>query len=174
MGERGDREEPVVTPDEWAQGLTPERRAEYLSALVRAESWGERWEWEVPIAPQPQGSMSAMVGKDGRARIFHQHSKALKDWRNAVGTMARGAHIIEASSTQPIEVEVTFRRPRAASNRGTYPVMAPDLDKYLRAVLDALTGIAYYDDAQVCRVIAGKEYGPAGATIAVRRLGQLI
>lgn len=141
---------------------------------MRAEQYGERVTFEVPGVPQPQGSMSAMVGKDGRARIFHQHSAALKDWRKAVGWAAKEAHVERAQALQPIEVEAIFRRPRAASNRGTYPVMAPDVDKYLRGALDALTDIAFVDDAQVVRTISSKEYGPAGATISVRRLGALI
>lgn len=34
----------------------------------------------------------------------------------------------------------------------------PDLDKLVRAVQDALTGIIYKDDGQVCRLTANKNY----------------
>lgn len=47
----------------------------------------------------------------------------------------------------------------------------PDCDKLLRAVLDALTGIAFRDDKQVTEIIAGKYYaeldGAAYAEIRV-------
>jgi Holliday junction resolvase RusA-like endonuclease len=39
------------------------------------------------------------------------------------------------------------------------PAHAPDIDKLLRAVMDALTGIAYADDSQVIEVMVSKVYG---------------
>ena len=41
----------------------------------------------------------------------------------------------------------------------------PDVDKVLRATLDALTGIAYEDDAQVVDAHPVKRYGPRPETI---------
>jgi len=40
----------------------------------------------------------------------------------------------------------------------------PDIDKLCRAVLDALTGIAYADDSQVVALDASKVYGPTAST----------
>ncbi|MGH7347333.1 MAG: RusA family crossover junction endodeoxyribonuclease [Candidatus Rokuibacteriota bacterium] len=39
--------------------------------------------------------------------------------------------------------------------------MKPDLDKLVRAVLDACTALAFVDDGQVVALNAGKEYGNA-------------
>jgi Holliday junction resolvase RusA-like endonuclease len=45
--------------------------------------------------------------------------------------------------------------------------VAPDLDKLVRAVLDALTAVAYRDDGQVTRITATKEYGTPGLSVSV-------
>lgn len=42
------------------------------------------------------------------------------------------------------------------------PASRPDLDKLVRAILDAMTGLAFQDDGQVVALNAGKEYGNAG------------
>ena len=54
-----------------------------------------------------------------------------------------------------------------------YKTSAPDCDKLARAILDALTGVAYIDDAQVCKLSAAKVYteGTEGVQIKVRMVG---
>jgi crossover junction endodeoxyribonuclease RusA len=67
--------------------------------------------------------------------------------------------------TGPVEVEIDFTLPRPKSARGPnqYPAKRPDLDKLVRAVLDALTdGGAWADDGQVVTLTAGKLYPFAG------------
>jgi Holliday junction resolvase RusA-like endonuclease len=46
--------------------------------------------------------------------------------------------------------------PRASAPR--LPATRPDIDKLLRAVLDALTGLVFVDDGQVVTVNMAKEY----------------
>ena len=38
------------------------------------------------------------------------------------------------------------------------PVTRPDLDNYIKTVMDALNGVAYDDDSQIVKVIAEKVY----------------
>ena len=67
-----------------------------------------------------------------------------------------------------LEVSLTFRRRiqksgsktvKAAKRTGKLlPVVKPDLDNYIKAVLDALNGLAYKDDAQICFIQAAKVY----------------
>jgi Holliday junction resolvase RusA-like endonuclease len=76
----------------------------------------------------------------------------------------------------PVKVQITFHlpRPKSRPKRHTHPDVRPDLDKLQRAVLDALTGIAWRDDAQVCAIAAEKCYTTAsiGADITVEAIGQ--
>jgi Holliday junction resolvase RusA-like endonuclease len=82
-------------------------------------------------------------------------------------------------------VECTFflERPKAHCGTGrnegivkdgapAYPVVRPDADKLLRAVLDALTGRVWADDAQVVVATARKRYArfmePARVVIVIR------
>jgi Holliday junction resolvase RusA-like endonuclease len=74
------------------------------------------------------------------------------------------------AGAKPVEgavgVEVTFRVRRPKTVKRDFPTVAPDLDKYVRGLLDALTGICYLDDSQVIDIIAKKVYSDqAGADI---------
>ena len=59
-------------------------------------------------------------------------------------------------------VDVTFYVPRPKSVTREYPEVKPDADKLLRCTLDALTGIAYRDDAQVIAPHPTKLYANDG------------
>lgn len=57
-----------------------------------------------------------------------------------------------------VSVSVALPRPKSLARKQTSHVKKPDLDKLVRAVLDALTGIGYEDDSQVTMIDAIKEY----------------
>ncbi len=61
---------------------------------------------------------------------------------------------------QPIKLTVTFfrARPKSAPKRVTLPVSRPDLDNYVKLVLDAINGYAMTDDSQVTTIIARKRF----------------
>ena len=125
----------------------------------------------VPGRPQPQGSMKAFV-RGNRAFLTSDNS-ALKDWRAAVGyhALKAGARLLEG----PIRIDAAFsiQRPKGHFRTGknahllrdsapVVPTTKPDLDKLVRAVLDALTGVCFNDDAQVTQVNATKSYALRG------------
>jgi crossover junction endodeoxyribonuclease RusA len=140
-------------------------------------------EWLVQLdvagEPKTQGSKRAFIvaGKDGRAHanIVDDKSAPLKTWRTAIATEARnemdGRAPIPAG--RPVELRVTFylRKPLSApKTRRTWPVGARsgDVDKLLRAVFDALRGVAYTDDSQVVLVSQlRKDYAVDGWTGAL-------
>jgi len=116
-------------------------------------------EFSVDGAPVPQGSMKVING-----HVLHSQGSALAVWRSSIGLAARlaGAKPIEGA----VGVEVTFRVRRPKTVKRDFPTVAPDLDKYVRGLLDALTGICYLDDSQVIDIIAKKVYSDqAGADI---------
>ena len=104
----------------------------------------------------------AMVPSSGRVRS----SQALvADRLSAV--MAEGnLRAIEG----PVSVTLTFyrRKPKSYPKlKASWPVTKPDIDKQARLVLDALTGIAFRDDAQVVRLVAEKQWGEPGVDVCV-------
>jgi Holliday junction resolvase RusA-like endonuclease len=132
--------------------------------------------------PQPQGSVKAFVPThkggapvrrpDGSIVVnLTSDNPALKQWRDRVSDEALRAGAIEPTPGVAFEVDCIFllERPKAhcgtGRNEGTvklgapaWPVVRPDVDKLLRAVLDALTGRVWADDAQVVVATAQKCY----------------
>jgi crossover junction endodeoxyribonuclease RusA len=125
--------------------------------------------------PSPQGSKKSI----GNNR-FVESSKYLPAWRNAVKIAAEDAVITEgwARVSGPVELEVMFYldRPSTVSAvKRPQPIVPPDLDKLIRGVGDALTGVVYDDDSQVIRCLAWKVYADnrePGAFIRVNELSQ--
>jgi crossover junction endodeoxyribonuclease RusA len=128
--------------------------------------------------PIPQGSKRLGTHPiTKRAMLIDVNGPALRRWRNAVRTAARntaGPHWKPLSG--PVALTAHFWMPRPAVRAGVhYADRKPDLDKLLRAILDALTGVAYDDDSQVVTITAAKTYPPPGGVpgvaITVRALG---
>ena len=54
----------------------------------------------------------------------------------------------------------------------TYPSAKPDLDNVIKAVLDALNGVAYKDDARVVGILSRKIYSEKpGVMVEITRMG---
>lgn len=64
----------------------------------------------------------------------------------------------------PVSLTVTFYRTRATfvPKSETMPVRRPDLDNFIKGVLDSLNGIAVYDDSQITSIHAYKRYSDNG------------
>jgi Holliday junction resolvase RusA-like endonuclease len=125
--------------------------------------------------PVPQGSKRALVHRStGRAVVIEQGGQRHKDWRQDVKAAAREAMIWDTVSvpfTGPVGVSICFTVPKpksAPKTRRTWPDKRPDLDKLVRAILDAITGEVIADDAQVVYLLARKLYpGDAGSLLDV-------
>ena len=131
--------------------------------------------FDVLDRPAPQGSKKSI----GNNR-FIESSKFLPAWRSAVREAAEHAVTVSgwARVSGPVELEVMFYldRPSSVSTvKRPYPTVPPDLDKLIRGVGDALTGVVYDDDAQIIRMLAWKQYADKrepGAFIRVAELSQ--
>jgi Holliday junction resolvase RusA-like endonuclease len=113
--------------------------------------------FEVHGLPQTKGSTRAFARGSGAPVVVSDNAR-LKQWEQAVGWSARaaGASMNEGA----VAVDVIFYLPRAKHTKeaDALPTTRPDLDKLVRAVLDALTGICYADDGQVVHLTARKCY----------------
>lgn len=111
--------------------------------------------FRVPGVPVSQGRMVSF----GRGPLVHANEKQLKPWRNKVHTVAAAAMRGAEPLTGPVAVGVLFALPRPKTVRRALPTgrLDGDIDKLLRAILDALTarddkGLVtgvYVDDSQV-------------------------
>jgi Holliday junction resolvase RusA-like endonuclease len=106
--------------------------------------------------PRPQGSMTAVYNRRLKvARVRHVAAPALSAWRVEVANAAR--HAGAEKWTGPIGLRISFAIKPPIDRRHGYP-KSPDLDKLVRAVMDALTGVCYVDDSQVVKLRTSKSW----------------
>lgn len=108
----------------------------------------------VPGVAVPKGSRSMFRGRSVES------SKRWPAWKLAVGHYA-----IQARSDRKLKrfedgvtLTVTFMFARPKRNKHPKHISRPDLDKLVRGVCDALTGVVWIDDSQVDVVMAVKRY----------------
>jgi Holliday junction resolvase RusA-like endonuclease len=124
--------------------------------------------FEVAGHPVPQGSTRAFV-RGKRAITTNDPTGRIERWRGDVRSAARA--VLPPGwerLTGPVEVSATFRIARPKSHflpvtksrhvpvlRDDAPIWcttAPDADKLLRAIFDALSLVVYVDDRQVALI----------------------
>lgn len=133
--------------------------------------------------PAPQGSkIPGVSSKSGKMFVREQSGKTLNTWRKDVKDAALVARGVPDPSVNPAEsipegahdnapiptfteavrLVVNFFHPRPASvpvKKRKHPTVAPDLDKEVRGVGDALKAAGVYkDDSQICEIRATKRY----------------
>jgi Holliday junction resolvase RusA-like endonuclease len=105
--------------------------------------------------------------KTGKSVPVPNSTEFLKQWTDRVRWSARAVGVKALPKPGAVGVRLWFYFTRPASAPvSERPRMTedPDIDKTLRATLDALTGFAYQDDSQVTAVQMVKRYGPVNET----------
>jgi crossover junction endodeoxyribonuclease RusA len=132
--------------------------------------------------PQPQGSTRAFLTPAMRARgwtrpIITSDNAKLKPFRQELAQTAlvamREGGAEKAGHGVPVSIALAFYfpKPQSAKKSAIFKTTKPDVDKLLRAVLDALTGIAFEDDSQVCECRLVKSFGsPARVEVQVETI----
>lgn len=142
--------------------------------------------FEVGGLPQTQGSVRAILPKNAKQPIVVQGSsaaarKSLEAWRSDIagGAMRwRETRPAFVPLTGPVQLKLVFHLVRPKSHprlTRTWPIgkNSGDLDKLVRSVFDALTGVLFIDDGQVVGLVTNKDYDPApGCSIRLRAVGQ--
>ncbi len=83
--------------------------------------------------------------------------QATKTFEAMVGYQARAQH--KALPLEgPLKLILRFYLKPPVRKTREHPSGRPDIDNYLKAILDALNGIVWIDDAQVCQIKAIKIY----------------
>ena len=57
------------------------------------------------------------------------------------------------------------KRRAVALAGGERPTKRPDLDNQIKLITDAINGVVYRDDCQICEITAAKEYGPVAHSV---------
>lgn len=136
---------------------------------------------EFIVEGKPQGKARARTYYDKRAgkmRSFTpDQTKSYEDLIRWSYKSAGGRYMVEA--TLQVDIQAHYPIPKSW-NRGktneavmgiTRPTVKPDCDNIIKVVLDALNGVAYYDDKQVVCVSCNKYYGDRGyLKIAIREI----
>ncbi len=113
----------------------------------------------VPGIPHPKGSPH--IVRMGKVNALSVKTKRGEPWEQAVIVAAR-RHDWSTLGNAAVKVALMFFMPRPKRCTRARPSVRPDLDKLVRAVLDALQRAGVYeDDARVCRVDASKHYATA-------------
>ena len=141
--------------------------------MMTATGSGIRFACTVLGRPAPQGSKRYV----GKGRMV-ESSAGVEPWREAVAMQVAGVMRHERFEGFGVHVPVTvsilfhLRRPVSLPRKITRHVRKPDLDKLVRATLDAMvTARLIADDGQVWEIRARKVYAvhsmPIGAVIEV-------
>ena len=119
--------------------------------------------------PITQGSMTAVYNTRLKcSRVRHSTGAALLEWRQKIAEAAIAAGAVKFNGAVKVIAVFGVPRPDYHYIKGTKylrhahtydrPYVAPDVDKLARALLDALTGVCYGNDAQVVVLSVAKEY----------------
>lgn len=143
----------------------------------------------VPGVPVPKGSAKAFYNRRlGRAQVVQDNAGRQKPWASLISTIAMeqtGSPLYRGA----ISLSLRFVMPRPKSHYHTgkrsgilrpdaptwHTARTGDLDKLVRCVKDALTGIVWVDDCQVARMgEIVKIYGEApGVEIEIAEMAEM-
>ena len=124
--------------------------------------------------PAPKGSVSAFVVKSkGHSRAVVTHTSKSKAWEKIIREALTGGPIIPDG---PLAITLWFYLTKSKSTKYDVPWVRPDVDKLVRAVLDALQGKRneqgmIVDDSRIVDLHAYKRYAteqhPSGVIIEI-------
>lgn len=110
----------------------------------------------IKTVPIPKGRPRFYGGHAVTPEKTRKYEKLIRDsWEHG---------IVEADSLM-IDMEFVMPIPQSLSKKKQSELVAaphtkkPDLDNLVKAVLDALNGVAYMDDSRISNINASKEYG---------------
>ena len=118
----------------------------------------------VPVAqPRQRNSIMKIAGR----LMAHNYTPArhpVNQWKAAVA-LAWQQRTTEPPLEGPVYLSVSFVMPRPGrldakrySGRAMWHDKKPDCDNLVKSLKDALSGLAWKDDAQVCQLMCSKSY----------------
>ena len=126
------------------------------------------------VPGEPVGKGRPRFAVSGFARAYTPEKTA--KYENLVKLAYRNANdrvFFPQYAELALKIEARFAIPKSASKRAAEemrrgvcrPTKRPDVDNILKAIADALNGVAYHDDSQIVYVEARKQYADIPETI---------
>jgi len=117
-------------------------------------------ELTIKIEPVPKARARVVNGHaftPERTRVYEQ-AVAIA-WRAKHKTLHQGR--LKVSLTFAMKIPKSMKKDDVlkAVNGEIVPLKRPDIDNLIKAVLDALNGVAWVDDKQITKICAEKIYG---------------
>lgn len=119
------------------------------------------------ISGKPMGKQRPQVCRLNGKSVAYTPLKTI-DYEKKVRASYNAVSKTKFEKYTPIEVNITafFSTPRSVSKKLTnamlegrfLPTKKPDCDNIIKIILDALNGVAYHDDSQVCKIKFEKRY----------------
>lgn len=128
----------------------------------------EQFKLTVYSEPIPKARARTCV-RNGRVMSFTP--KATADAEADIRNQIRDAKAFYPKGT-PLKVNLAFyiSKPPSVSKKRIYPVTRPDIDNYIKLVLDALNQYLFEDDSQIVELHATKAYGQPRIEIEIEVL----
>jgi len=131
-------------------------------------------EFSVHGVPIPQGSTRAFIPKGWTRPIITAANSKTKPWRQEIAGVVltemerRGFARLGREIPVKVSAGFTFARPQGLPKRIISKTTKPDLDKLVRSLLDAMTGLVFEDDSQVVEMHVRKHFGVPGVRVLVQ------
>lgn len=122
--------------------------------------------------PQDRPRHATRKKKGGGTFIATFDTNRSKEWKKTIADHAKKIGVQPFPAGLPLALTVQFYLDRPKTVKRRHPTAKPDLDNLTKAVQDALNGIAYMDDSQICIVHAAKHYGAGqpGVWVGIREV----
>ena len=106
-----------------------------------------------------------------RGRKFSYTPKTTKDYENLIKSSYLAVSQKFWSKNLPVKMDIIAFFPIPKQLKKLLPTSSPDLDNVAKSVCDALNGVAYFDDSQICKLSIHKYYAKVPKIIVI--LGDL-
>ena len=101
-----------------------------------------------------------------KTKEYEEHIK--QEWRkNGYKEPLTGAVMVDIVFHRSIQKSGSKAVKTAKLTGKVKPTVKPDLDNYIKAVLDGLNGLAWVDDSQIVNISATKEYSLEPETVVL-------
>lgn len=121
---------------------------------------------QITIPGPPVGKQRPRFAGAGRvytpAKTVNYERRVAAEWQYMIHQVMSGPLSVDIDAYYQIPKSATKAARRRMEAGEEKPVKKPDLDNIVKAILDGLNGVAWHDDAQVCRIRADKRYTPDG------------